>query len=148
MTTAVATRESRKAPSIWRDPLSTVRDEVDTMLSSIIDRDFWPMRLSPHFDLSETDNALEIRMDAPGLKPADIDIQVSGNVLTISGERKEEKGRMFHRVERRSGSFSRSVMLPCAVQEDQIEAKYADGVLAVVLPKTEAAKSRKVKVQS
>ena len=109
------------------------------------------MRLSPHFDLSETDNALEIRMDAPGLKPADIDIQVSGNVLTLSGERKEEqeeRGRTFHRVERRSGSFSRSVMLPCTVQEDKIEAKYADGVLAVVLPKTEAARSRKIKVQS
>jgi len=151
MTTAVATRESRKAPSIWRDPLSTVRDEVDTMLSNLIDRDFWPMRLSPHFDLSETDNALEIRMDAPGIKPADIDIQVSGNALTICGERKEEKeekGRTFHRVERRSGSFSRSIMLPCSVQEDKIEAKYADGILAIVLPKTEAARSRKIKVQS
>ena len=150
MTTAVATRETRKAPSIWRDPISTVRDEVDTLLSNIVDRDFWPMQFSPHFDLSETDNALAIRMDVPGIKPADIDIQVSGNMLTISGERKEEKeekGRTFHRVERRSGSFSRSVMLPCAVQEDKIEAKYADGVLVVSLPKTEEAKTRKIKVQ-
>ena len=151
MTTAVAPRETRKSPSLWRDPLAAVRDEVDALLTHVVDRDFWLLRFSPHLDLSETDNALEVRMDVPGIKPADIDIQVSGNMLTISGERKEEKeekGRTFHRLERRSGCFSRSVLLPCAVQEDKIEARYAEGVLTIALHKTEQARTKKIKVQA
>jgi HSP20 family protein len=89
-------------------------------------------------------------MDLPGIKPEEIDIQLSNNVLTISGQReesKQEKGETFHRVERRSGSFSRSVTLPCAVAEDRVDARYTDGVLSVTLPKTDEAKSRKIKIK-
>ena len=85
----------------------------------------------PALDLSETDTAIEVRMDLPGITAKDIDIQVSGNVLTVSGQRKEEKeekGKTFHRVERRYGSFSRSVTLPCAVEESEVAAEYHDGV--------------------
>ena len=83
--------------------------------------------------------------------PADnIDIEISGNMLTITGDRqeeKEEKGLTFHRVERRTGHFSRTVVLPCEIDEDRIEAKSDDGVLTVSLPKTEAAQTKKIKVQ-
>jgi HSP20 family protein len=108
-------------------------------------------RMAPSADLSETDTAIEVRVDLPGIKPSEIDIQLSGNVLTVSGERKEEKeekGRTFHRVERRTGSFSRSITLPCAVQEQEVAAEYRDGVLAITLPKEEGAKARKIKVKS
>jgi len=151
MPATVAKREPQTAPSPWRDPFTAVREEVDSLLSEFVDRDLWPKRISPRFDLAETGEAMEARMDVPGMKPEDIDIQVSGNMLTISGERKEEKeekGEKRHRVERRWGSFSRCVMLPCAVQEDKIDAKYADGVLTITLPKTEEAKSRKIKVKT
>jgi HSP20 family protein len=80
----------------------------------------------------------------------DIDIQISGNVLTISGKReeeKEEKGKTFHRVERSYGSFSRSVTLPCAIQENEVAAEYRDGVLKITLPKTEESMAHKVKVK-
>jgi HSP20 family protein len=99
--------------------------------------------------MAETDTAIEARMDVPGVTAKDIDIQISGNALTVRGERKEEKeekGKTFHRIERRYGSFSRSVTLPCAVAESEVAAEYRDGVLTVKLPKTEESKAHKVKV--
>ena len=102
-------------------------------------------------DLAESDKAIEVRMDVPGIKAADIDIQLNNNVLTISGEKKEnkeEKGKTYHRVERSVGTFSRSLMLPCSVKEDKIDARYQDGVLTVTLPKTEEAASRKIQIKT
>jgi HSP20 family protein len=89
-------------------------------------------------------------MDLPGIDSKEIDVQVSGNQLTIAGERKEEKvtkNELAHRIERRVGCFSRSFTLPCAVQEDKIEANYQNGVLQITLPKTEEAKSRRIPVK-
>ena len=85
------------------------------------------------------------------MEAKDIDIQVHGNLLTISGEQKEEreeKGKTFHRVERRVGSFSRSVTLPCPVKEDAVDAQYKNGLLTVKLPKTDEAKAKKITVKS
>ena len=89
-------------------------------------------------------------MDIPGMEAKDIDIQVNANVLTVSGERKEEreeKGKTYHRVERRVGAFSRSVTLPCPVKEDAVDAQYKNGILTIKLPKTEEAKARKITVK-
>jgi HSP20 family protein len=101
-------------------------------------------------DVAETEKSLEIHMDLPGVTAKDIDIQVNGNLLTISGERKEEKeekGKTFHRVERSYGSFSRTVTLPCDVNENEVAAEYKDGVLTIKLPKTEESKAHKIKVK-
>jgi HSP20 family protein len=112
----------------------------------------WPWGTSvPSIDVSETDKSVEVKLDVPGVKAKEIDIQLNGNLLTVSGERKEEeekKGKTFHRIERRYGSFSRSVTLPCPVQEDEVAAEYRDGVLSITLPKTEEAKSKKITVKS
>jgi HSP20 family protein len=100
--------------------------------------------------MTESDVALEIRMDVPGIKAKDIDIQLNGNIITISGQReeeKEEKGKTYHRIERRSGSFSRTLTLPCSVSQDEVVADYRDGVLTVTLPKSEESKAHKVKVK-
>jgi HSP20 family protein len=105
----------------------------------------------PSLDISETDKAVEVKLDLPGVTAKEIDIRLNGNLLTVSGERKEEheqKGKTYHRVERRYGSFSRSVTLPCPVQEDEVAAEYRDGVLAITLPKTDEAKSKKIAVKS
>ena len=105
----------------------------------------------PSLDLSETPTTIEVRMDVPGIKAEEIDIQLANGVLTVSGERKEEKeekGKTFHRVERHYGSFSRSVTLPSTVAEDKVDAQYHDGVLTVTLQKTEEAKSKKIKVKT
>jgi HSP20 family protein len=108
--------------------------------------------LATSMDVAETDNSVEVRLDLPGAKADDIDIQVDGGVLTIRGERKEEEEekdeeRHYHRIERRYGSFARSVTLPCSVREDEAAADYKDGVLKVVLPKAEEAQAKKIKVK-
>ncbi|QDT91558.1 Hsp20/alpha crystallin family protein [Gimesia algae] len=85
--------------------------------------------------MSETDNEIEIRMDVPGIQSEEIEVEVTGNTLLITGERKdekEEKGRTYHRIERTSGSFSRSMTLSCEVDSDQVEAQCDnDGLMAL-----------------
>jgi len=150
------TESPRRKLSPWfrRGPLATLREEMEDLFEPMLGEggDGWGTRmLAPPIDLSETDATVQARLDLPGVDPKEIDIQVSGNQLTIAGERKEEKeekGELYHRIERRCGRFSRSISLPCSVNEDKIDATYRDGVLSITLPKTEAAKSKKIEVKS
>ena len=103
----------------------------------------------PALDVEETDNAVIVRAELPGLRSEDFTVETTADRLTIRGEKSvesEEQGRGFHRVERRYGAFVRSVALPCEVDRDRAEASYRNGVLRVTLPKTEAAKARRIKV--
>jgi HSP20 family protein len=139
--------------SLWRTPFGQLRREMRDWMAGLLPEndDAWFGAPVPSLDLSETPEAVQVRMDVPGVKAADLDVQVNGNLLTISGKReeeKEEKNRTYHRVERSSGSFSRTVTLPCAVDEGKIDAQYKDGILTVALPKTPEAKSRKIEVKS
>lgn len=107
--------------------------------------------LAPTIDVSETDNEVDVKVDLPGMKAEEIDIQVHNNVLTIKGERneeREEKDRTFHRIERRSGSFARSITLPSVVDENKVDAQYKDGVLVIRMPKTKEAKAKKIAVKA
>ena len=112
-------------PLFGRDPFTALRQEVDDLLSRLsVDgpENWFSGVITPSVDLSETNEALQVKIDVPGLKPEDIDIEVAHNSMRVSGERKEEKeekGKSFHRVERRSGKFSRTISLPCAVQENK-----------------------------
>ena len=155
MSTTLTKQEPRKLRSWLRPrPLESIREEMQDLISRAFgeDVDVWPFeRISPSLDLAETDGALEVRLDLPGMEAKDINIEVNASVLTVSGERKEEreeKGKTYHRVERRSGTFSRSVTLPCPVKEDAVDAQYKNGILTIRLPKTEEAKSRKITVKS
>lgn len=103
----------------------------------------------PALDLSETEEAYLVEAAVPGLKAEDLDVTMENGVLTIRGEVRqetEEKKRNFHRVERRFGSFVRSVGLPVAVKADAIRASLADGVLRLGIPKAEEVKPRKISV--
>ncbi|MBI5556530.1 MAG: Hsp20/alpha crystallin family protein [Deltaproteobacteria bacterium] len=100
---------------------------------------------TPRLDVNETDKALEVVADLPGLDKKDIDISLENDVLVIRGERKEEHketDRHVHRMERRYGSFYRAFKLPVEVKSDSIEATFTNGVLKITLPKTEEAKKR------
>lgn len=103
--------------------------------------------LNPDVDVVEKDNAFEITAELPGLAEDDIDVSVSDGILTLKGEKKEEKEetRKGYRLsERRYGSFQRSFRLPEGVDEDKIEADFDKGILKLLLPKTaEAAKQPK-----
>lgn len=134
-------------------PFSSLRKEMDDLFSKFGFADeAWPKLESvPALDLSETDGTVDLKMDVPGFKADDIDIQIRGDLLTISGtkkEEKEEKGREFHRIERRQGSFSRSVTLPCPVSQKDAKAEYKNGVLTLSLPKIEPVKAQKIAVSS
>jgi HSP20 family protein len=149
-----ATRRPNRLPSLWRsDPLTALQEEMNQIRTRLFgngDEGWFTGTIVPDLDMSETETAVEVRMDVPGVTAKDIEIQITGNVLTVSGERKEEKEekrKTFHRIERRYGNFSRSVTLPCTVTESEVAAEYHDGVLTVKLPKTEESKAHKIKVK-
>jgi HSP20 family protein len=107
--------------------------------------------LTPSVDVTETDDQVDVKMDLPGMKAEEIDIQVRNNILTIKGyreEEKEEKQTTFHRIERRTGSFSRTLPLPSFVDENKVDAQYKDGVLKISMPKTKEAKAKKIAVKA
>ncbi len=104
---------------------------------------------APAFDVSETDDEFIVRAEVPGVDPKDVDVNLSGNVLTIKGEKKderEEKGENRHRIERSFGMFQRTFQIPVEGDEEKISAKYKDGVLDLRLPKTEKGKRKSIKI--
>lgn len=104
----------------------------------------------PSVDVTETDEALEVTVDLPGIKPEDIDISVTDDRLTIQGERKQEtetKDKTVHRVERSYGSFFRSIALPQGTEPDKVTAESDQGVIRITLPKADQVKPKKVSVK-
>ncbi len=104
---------------------------------------------SPAIDIYQDKDNLIVKTSLPNVDPKKVDILVENDVLTISGETKEEKEvkkEDFYRKEIREGSFSRSVILPIAVKGQEAEAEYEDGVLQIVLPKADEAKPKKISV--
>jgi HSP20 family protein len=102
-------------------------------------------------DVYETQDDVVVKAAIPGVKPEDIDVTVTGDLLTIKGEFKSEledkdEKRNYHRQERRYGSFSRQVTLPSGVNADACQADFENGVLTLKLPKAEAAKVKRVQV--
>jgi HSP20 family protein len=104
----------------------------------------------PTVDISETDSAYLIKAELPEVKKEDVKVTVENGVLTLQGERrqeKEEKGKKYHRVERSYGSFARSFTLPESVDEGAVKAEYKDGMLSLHLPKTEKVKPKSIDVK-
>ena len=100
-------------------------------------------------DIVEEKNEFIIKADIPGMESDDIDVSIENDILTISGEKKnehEEKGDNFHHMERSYGAFRRSVQLPASVEPDKIHAKYHNGVLRLTVPKSEKTEPKKIKV--
>jgi HSP20 family protein len=109
------------------------------------------VRFVPSIDLVEGENEFTVTVDLPGLKPEEVKVELKGDSLWITGERKEEKeekGKTYHRIERSYGEFRRVLPLPSAVKEGAIEAKFTDGMLKVTLPKAEEAKTKHIEVKS
>lgn len=131
-------------PTVWTDFDSPWRD-----MERLFERafNFSPLstlgsvdyRFSPALDVHETEKDFQINLEVPGMTEKDIDISMSRDTLTITGEKKEEKeenSKGIYRMERRYGSFSRSIPLPeNCVDTDKAEASYKNGVLSIRLPK-------------
>jgi HSP20 family protein len=139
-------------------PLAKLHEQIDQLFDrawrsfgsgesiASIDIQAWPA-----VDVSEDEKAVTLRADLPGLEAKDLDVEVSGNVLTIRGSREEEKreekrGYQYH--ERRSGSFSRAVSLPAYVDAGRVDARYEKGVLTVTVPKVPGKEPKRITVKS
>ena len=109
------------------------------------------MLRAPEADVVEAENEIRVTVELPGMRSEDIDLDLENNVLTISGEKKEERREeheTWHLSERRYGKFSRSFVLPRDVEPDQIQARFDNGVLNVTIPKSEKARRRRIEVQA
>jgi len=106
---------------------------------------------APRVNLAETDQAFEVTVDLPGMKPEEFSVELKEGQLWITGERRqesEEKGKTYHRVERQYGRFQRVIPLPAAVNPEKIEAEYKDGVLHITLPKDETAQPKRIPIKT
>ncbi len=104
---------------------------------------------APAVDIYETDDAVVVNAELPGLEKNQVSVEVRDGVLTLRGERKAEtkvKGEYIHRIERSYGSFARSFELPRNVDPEKIKASLKDGILEIRIPKTEEAKPRRIEV--
>lgn len=133
--------------------LSTVRNEMDRLWNRLLED--WPMPTafakgwSPMVDISETKDKLVVKAELPGLDPEDIKLSLSGDMLTIQGEKKkekEEKDEQHYSLERYCGAFQRILRLPVEVQEDKIDAKFDKGVLTIAMPKTAKSHIKEIKI--
>src|SRR5919109_3812616 len=106
---------------------------------------------TPPVDIYETDDALVLKAELPGVSKDDVSIEMHQNTLILRGQRKHEaevKEDRYHRVERAYGTFQRSFVLPTLVDQEHVQASYTDGVLELRLPKSEAAKPKRIAIQS
>jgi HSP20 family protein len=128
-------------------------ESMDRLFDNIYGRGWRDNDLSdsPSVDMYQTENEIVIKASLPGLKADDIQISVVGDVLTLRGEvnsEEEIKEASYHIRERRSGSFSRSLPLPAAVQADKAKAEFENGVLTLTLPKAEEMRPKTITVKA
>ena len=143
----------KKAVSPWH-PFREL-EEMERRFEDVFGRSFlswWPLRSEewvPSVDVIEREDSFVVQAELPGMKREGIDISVTDNTLSISGERNletEVKKGEYHRRERSYGRFSRSMSLPANVDADKIKASFEDGVLEIILPKTAESKTKKITV--
>jgi HSP20 family protein len=139
----------------WTSPfgeLERMRRQMD-LLSEGLTRSLWrepTAGVYPLMNVTEDKDKYYVRAELPGLKADELDISVTGDTLSISGERKhpvEDEKAQYHRREREAGRFSRIVSLPAQIDTGKVEARCTDGVLTVILPKAEAAKPKQIAVK-
>jgi HSP20 family protein len=140
-------------------PLTAFRREMDRLFDTFFREPFgameWPWagrggEFLPAVDVVEEDDGVTVRAELPGIDPKDLDISITGNELTLKGEKREsaeKKGKGYSRSETRFGSFHRTVQLPEGVDTQQVDAQYANGVVTLKLKKDPAFATKKIQVQ-
>ena len=140
-----------------RTALSPIRDEFDRLFDQLsktslfgIPAPVFESMWAPSLDFSETEKEYVVRLEVPGVAKEDLEVNVEGRMLTISGHRdfeKEEKTEEYFWREREQGRFVRSVQLPSTVETTKVSATYQDGVMTVRLPKAESAVKSRVQIK-
>jgi HSP20 family protein len=122
----------------------------DGVFHGIGNEDYTFSSWTPAVDIAEHDDEYLVKVELPGVNKDEVKLTLENNILTIRGEKKQEKETKkenYHRVERNYGAFQRSFTLPVAVKSDKIDASYKDGILTVSLPKAEEAKPKQIEVK-
>lgn len=134
------------------DELNRMRRDMDRLFEDLVGSFRGPTAgVFPLTNITEDEHNYYVRAELPGMASDEIDISVSGDSLSISGERKipaEKEEARYHRREREAGKFSRMISLPGQIDTGKVEAICLDGVLAITLPKAEAAKPKQITVKS
>lgn len=152
-----------RLPVHWRDTISDVKDSVTDLIrrwrsndsSLLMHNDTWPASMNlwsgwPVVEVDETEDAVKVRAELPGMSEKDFQVEVDGQRLILHGEKQhqdEKKQGAYHYTECRYGSFYRAIPLPCEVELDKADAKYRHGVLRVNLPKTAEARARTKRIE-
>jgi len=131
------------------------RDEMDRLIDDFYGKqtpagDVYDGDWCPTMDLKETDSEIRASIELPGLDKDDIKVSVKGDLLMVSGEKKNEvtdTKESYHRIERSYGFFKRVVTLPTEVEPNKVKADYKDGVLNITMPKVETKKTKEIPVQ-
>ena len=150
---------SRKTTGGDLSLLNELRTEMNRVFDNFFREPFgsmaesfgWGGQLGPSVDISETDQEITLLAELPGVDPKDLDITVTADRITISGEKKEtleKTEKNFHQKEIRSGKFCRTIPLPAGIDTQQINAEHKNGVLTVRLKKSQTATGRKVEVKA
>ena len=141
---------------IWKNrELDKMKRDIERLMSRLRnDFSLPPLsrieRRSPYIELLETEDNLIVKAEISGIDPENLDVSIVEGVLTIKGEIKQEtirEGNNYHVTEKRYGSFSRSIQLPCKVEITDIEATYKEGTLVIVMPKCKPEEVREIKIK-
>jgi HSP20 family protein len=139
-------------------PMTALRTEIDRLFDSVMRDPWaaldWPLAgrrgWSPAVDVAESEKEFTVRAEIPGIEPKDLEVQIAGNQLVLSGEKKEsteKKGKDFYQSEARYGSFRRVIPLPQSVDPEKVEADCAHGVLTIRLQKVQAETPKRIDVK-
>jgi len=137
------------------DPFLMLRNEMEQLFDNVLREPsqggWWrAVAVAPRMDVSEDDKEIKITAEMPGATPDNISVTIDGDVLTIRGEREQEREtsrKNYHMVERTVGVFQRSLRLPAPVEPERVQARFDNGVLTIVIPKNAAAqRSRRIQV--
>lgn len=139
-----------RTPSIWRE-MNRMQSEMDKLFNEVSPR---RVRTAPNYPAvniwADEDSAL-VTAEIPGIEKDDLEINVTGDTLSISGERKLDEipeGAQYHRRERGSGKFSRDIQMPYTVDAKNVKASFKNGVLEIELPRVEAEKPKRIAVKA
>jgi len=164
-----ATKGALATRALRENPMQALRGQMDRLFDEFVG-DWWPPALGRSlferetvptplwsegmldvkFDISETDDEIELAAELPGLDEKDVELVFSDGILTLKGEKRAEaetKERDYYVSQRRYGSFARSMRLPESVDPEKIKARFSKGVLKVTLPKRPEAKARRKKIR-
>lgn len=134
-------------------PFFSLRRDIDRLFEDVMGRDGGGAGWAPPVDVREDDNALVLELELPGVAPEQVEVTAENGILTVRGEKRSERRedddtRRWHFVERSYGAFHRAFQLPKGVDEGQIEATFAHGVLTVRVPKSALPQPRKIEVRA